>query len=192
MNPLSIGRPPLAVDFRTNEASTLPGFDLAVKPSGIARRRAARQGCRMPSRALAAIVVAVLATQVRAFSPDVTKALDEATYVYVQSQRKSGEWGKPAEIWFFRDGDAVCVGTRPTSWRVKRIKAGRTKARIAVGSPSGPAFEATGSVVHDAALEKRLMEAYAKKYPDRWPQFADDFRKGFESGERVVVRYVPR
>jgi hypothetical protein len=150
------------------------------------------KGSRMSSRALAAVLVAVLAAPALAFSPALTKALDDATYVYVQSERKSGEWSKPAEIWFFRDGDALCVGTRPTSWRVKRIKAGRAKARIAVGSPSGPTFEATGSLVHDAAVEQRLMDAYARKYPDRWPRFADDFRKGFASGDRVVVRYVPR
>ena len=84
------------------------------------------------------------------------------------------------------------VGTPPTSWRVKRIKAGRKKARIAVGKSDGPAFEATGELVHDAAVEKQLMEAYAKKYPEGWSRFADKFREGFKSGDRVLVRYTPK
>lgn len=122
---------------------------------------------------------------------EVDKALRESQYVYVQSERKSGELGKASEIWFYYDGKAVWVGTRPTSWRVRRIKAKRTKARIAVGKPDGPAFLAKGELVHDAAVEEKLMAEYARKYPDGWSKFADNFRQGFKSGERVLVRYTP-
>jgi len=135
--------------------------------------------------ALAAIARAVL-------SPELEKALAEAHYVYIQSERKGGALGKPAEIWFFVDGGKVYVGTRPSSWRVKRIKAGRTRARIAVGSPTGPAFDATGALVKDPTLEAKLMQAYAKKYPEGWPRHAESFREGFRSGERVLVSYTPR
>jgi len=138
----------------------------------------------------AGLAVAVVATATAA--TDVAKALADAKYVYIQSERKSGKLGAPAEIWFFADGDTVYVGTRPQSWRVRRIKAGRPKAHIAVGTVDGPAFDATGEIVHDKALEERLMDAYAKKYPDRWPSYADAFRDGFKSGDRVLVRYRPR
>src|SRR6185503_200713 len=87
-----------------------------------------------------------------ALSPTLDRALRESTYVYVQSERKSGDFSKPAEIWFFYDGGAIVVGTRPTSWRVRRIKAGRPRARIAVGKADGPTFEATGALVKDPAL----------------------------------------
>jgi hypothetical protein len=137
-------------------------------------------------------VLAVAAIASAALSPELTKALDSATYVYVQSERKSGEMSKAAEIWFFVDKGVVYVGTRPTSFRVKRIKAGRTTARIAVGSVDGPSFEATGAVVSDPALQERMMAAYAKKYPDGWAKFADNFRQGFKTGERVLVAYTPR
>jgi hypothetical protein len=137
-------------------------------------------------------VLALATIASAASSPEITKALDSATYVYVQSERKSGEMSKPAEIWFFVDEGVVYVGTRPTSYRVKRIKAGRTKARIAVGSADGPSFEATGAVVSDPALQERMMAAYAKKYPDGWAKFADNFRQGFKTGERVLVAYTPR
>jgi hypothetical protein len=127
-----------------------------------------------------------------ALTPEQEKQLAEATYVYVQSERKSGEWSTPAEIWFFVDGGDVYVGTRPASWRVRRINAGRTKARIAIGKTDGPAFEATGAVVKDPAVEARMLEAFAKKYPEGWKRHEAAFREGFKSGERVLVRYTPR
>ena len=148
----------------------------------------------MPRRALlsCALLVALVAAAWAVLSSDLVKALGEARYVYIQSERKGGEFSKPAEIWFFVDGGTVYVGTRPSSWRVKRIKAGRPKARIAVGSPSGPTFEATGKLVKDPAIEEKLMAAYAKKYPEGWAQHADSFRNGFRTGERVLVAYTPR
>jgi hypothetical protein len=146
----------------------------------------------MPRRLAAlAVVLGLAAGSLAAFPPDVAKALHDAKYVYIQSERKSGEWSKPAEIWFYADDDAVYVGTRPASWRVKRIKAGRKKARIAVGKPDGPKFDAVGELRHDAAVEEKLMAAYAKKYPDGWSEHAEGFRSGFKSGDRVLVRYTP-
>ena len=135
----------------------------------------------------------VLAATARAALPsDVDAALRQATYVYVQSERKTGEWSKPAEIWFHYEDGKVYVATRPTSWRVRRLGWKRTRARIAVGKVDGPSFEATGELVKgDAALEGRLMADYAKKYPDGWTKFEQAFRDGFKSGERVLVRYTP-
>jgi hypothetical protein len=144
---------------------------------------------RFAALALAASLVTAAAA---ALSPEIDRALRDSKYVYIQSERKSGQLGKPAEIWFYYDGKAVYVGTPPTSWRVRRIKAGHKKARIAVGKADGPAFDATGEIVRDGALEQRLMEEYARKYPEGWSRFADKFREGFKNGERVLVRYTPR
>ena len=126
-----------------------------------------------------------------ALSADLEKALRESQYVYIQSERKTGALGKPAEIWFMYDGGAVLVGTPQTAWRVKRIKAGRKRAHIAVGKPDGPGFDATGELVHDAAAEQRLLAEFGRKYPEGWQRFADRFRDGFKSGDRVIVRYTP-
>lgn len=139
-----------------------------------------------------ALVLALAVGVGAALSPEVDKALRDGKYVYIQSERKSGALGKAAEIWFHYDGKAVYVGTPPTSWRVRRLKKGRKRARIAVGKADGPAFDATGEVVHDAATEKALMDDYAKKYPEGWSRFADKFRDGFKSGDRVLVRYTPK
>ncbi len=125
------------------------------------------------------------------FSPELVRALDEAKYVYVQSERKSGALGAPAEIWFFREGDAIYVGTRPTSWRVRRAKAGRARARVAVGRPDGPSFDAKAALVNDAKVAERLCSAYAHKYSDAWSKYEQQFRDGFKDGSRVLVRYTP-
>jgi hypothetical protein len=143
---------------------------------------------RLPLIVLAHVLAAGAAA---ALSTDLDQALRESPYVYIQSERASGAFGKPAEIWFMYDAGAVLVGTPRTSWRVKRITAGRKRARIAVGKADGPAFDATGELVRDPAVEQRLLEEFGRKYPDGWKRFADRFREGFKSGDRVIVRYTP-
>jgi len=138
------------------------------------------------------VVLLALATLASAaLSPEIERALKDGKYVYVQSQRKSGEFGKPAEIWYFYDAGTVYVASPPTAWRVRRIKAGRRKARIAVGKADGPTFAATGRTLHDAAIEERLLAAYARKYPEGWTRFEEKFRTGFKDGSRVLIAYTP-
>jgi hypothetical protein len=141
---------------------------------------------------LTVLVLVLVTGAALALSTDLERVLRESQYVYIQSERQSGAFGKPAEIWFMYDGGAVLVGTPQTAWRVKRIKAGRKRARIAVGKVDGPAFDATGELVRDPAVEQRLLEEFGRKYPDGWKRFADRFREGFRTGDRVIVRYTPR
>lgn len=137
------------------------------------------------------LLVLVMATSAFALEPEILQALDESRYVYIASTRKDGSLGTPAEIWFFhRDGD-VYVATPPGTWRARRIRAGRPGARIWVGKPDGASFDAVGEIVEDPSIEKALMEAFARKYGEQWQRWTDAFRKGFEDGSRVVVRYSP-
>jgi hypothetical protein len=123
---------------------------------------------------------------------DVKTALANSKYVYIASTRKDGSLGKPAEIWFMYHNGAVYVGTPPTSWRAKRIKKGRTTAKIAVGKADGPSFTATGAIVNEPDVFPVLYETYAKKYPEGWPQFEQKFRSGFKDGSRVLIKYTPK
>ena len=123
---------------------------------------------------------------------DVRDKLASSTYVYISTQRKDGSFGKPAEIWYMWHDGAVWVGTPPTTWRVKRITHHRPNAKIAVGKPDGPSFDAVGSVVKDDKVAAKLFETYAKKYPDRWPGYEEKFRTGMKEGSRVLVKYVPK
>ena len=128
---------------------------------------------------------------VGALSAEQQQALDSSKYVYIQSERKSGEFGSKAEIWFFRHDGAVWVGTPVSTHRVKRIQAGRTKAKVWIGSQDGSSFDATGSIVMDEAVNEILFETFAKKYADGWAGYADGFRKSLADGSRVLVRYDP-
>jgi len=140
---------------------------------------------------ICALLLALTVHATAALSPDLERALKESKYIYVQSERKSGDLGKPAEIWYFYDAGTVYVASPPTAWRVRRIKAGRRKARIAVGKSDGPSFAATGRTLHDPAIEERLLAAYARKYPDGWTRFEEKFRTGFKDGSRILIAYTP-
>ena len=125
------------------------------------------------------------------FAPELQQALDSSKYVYIQSERKSGAFGSKAEIWFFRHDGAVWVGTPVSTYRVRRIQAGRTKAKVWIGSRDGQSFEATGSLVKDEAVNELMYKSFAQKYPDGWPTYEEGFRSGFADGSRTLVRYDP-
>jgi len=124
-------------------------------------------------------------------SESLRKELTTARYVYIASSRKDGSFGKPAEIWFLYHNGAVYVASPPTTWRVRRIKAGRPRAKIAVGKPDGPSFLARGALANEPDLYPLLFETYAKKYPDGWPKFEEKFRTGLQDGSRVLIKYSP-
>ncbi len=123
------------------------------------------------------------------FSTEVEQALETSTYAYIASERKSGELGTAAEIWYMSHDGAVWVGTPKATYRAKRILAGRTKAHVALGKKDGPAFDATGSIVTDPKLNEVLFEALAKKYPSGWKSYESGFREGFKDGSRVLIKY---
>lgn len=124
-------------------------------------------------------------------APAVIRALEESPYVYVATQRKDGTFSPPAEIWFMWDQGAVWMASPATTWRAKRIRAGRGTARIFIGKKDGPMITATGSFVRDPAVYDRLYATFAKKYPDGWPRYEAKFREGLNDGSRVLMRYQP-
>lgn len=135
--------------------------------------------------------LAAAADEAAALDPALDRALATSPYVYLSSERKSGGFGTPAEIWFMWEDGAVWVASPPTSWRARRIRAGRTKARIAVGRKDGPSFAAEGAFVRDPAAYEKLCATFAKKYPDGWPKYEQRFREGLRDGSRVLMRYRP-
>lgn len=125
-------------------------------------------------------------------SPELQKALESSKYVYVQSTRENGELGKAAEIWFLYHNGAVWVCSPTTTHRVKRVQAGKTQAKIAVGKADGPTFTAKGSLVKDEAVNKVMFETFAKKYADGWSSYEKQFKEGLANGSRTLVRYDPQ
>jgi hypothetical protein len=124
-------------------------------------------------------------------SAEQQKALESSKYVYIQSTRADGSMSKAAEIWFMYHNGAVWVCSPTTTHRVKRIQAGKTEAKIAIGKPDGPSFKAKGSLVKDAEANKALYESYAKKYADGWSSYEKQFKEGLANGSRTLVKYDP-
>ncbi len=133
-----------------------------------------------------------LVAEAGSLSPDIEKQLASSKYVYISSQRKDGSFSKPAEIWFLHHKGAVWVASPPSTWRVKRINAGRRGARVSVGTVDGPSFEAVGEIVKDAEVNQLMFDTYAKKYADGWPKYETKFRHGLADGSRVLIRYQPK
>ena len=138
---------------------------------------------------LVGIFIFSIPAQSAGLTADQQKALDSAKYVYIQSTRKDGKLSNPAEIWFFPYKGAVWVCSPTTTHRVKRIKAGQTKAKIVIGKKDGPSFNAKGSLVKDEEVNKVLFETYAKKYSEGWSKYEKDFKEGLASGKRTLVKY---
>jgi len=124
-------------------------------------------------------------------SAAIEEALEKSTYVYIASSRKDGSFGSPAEIWFMYYRGAVWVASPRTTWRVRRILAGRPKARIAIGKPDGPSFMATGAIVNDRTIHEEMFRTFERKYPGSWPKYEQRFRTGLTDGTRVLIRYQP-
>ena len=144
---------------------------------------------------LAALVVVLSGMKTPAYSAplsaELQQTLDSSKYVYIQSARKDGSMGKAAEIWFFPYKGAVWVCSPVTTHRVKRIQAGQTKAKIAVGKSDGPSFTAKGSLVKDPEADKVMFEIFAKKYADGWSSYEKSFRDGLANGSRTLIKYEP-
>ena len=135
------------------------------------------------------VAMPVAPAQSASLSPELQKALDSSKYVYIQSTRKDGKFSKAAEIWFMYHNGAVWVASPSTTYRVKRIKAGQTKAKIAIGKANGPSFNAKGSIVTDPEVNKVMFETYTKKYGSDWTSYEKKFRDALADGSRALIKY---
>jgi len=125
-----------------------------------------------------------------AIPPDVERSLKESKYVYVQSERKSGAFGKRR-----RSGSSTRAAPvrRLAAHHVAREadQGGEAKGADRRRQDRRAVVRRHGRTLHDPALEERLMAAYARKYAEGWERFADKFRAGFKDGSRVLIAYTP-
>ena len=141
-----------------------------------------------------------------ALAPDVTGLLERSGFVYVSPLKSDGsESSCHGEVWYgWLDADVVLI-TSHSSWKARALALGLDRARIWVGDHGrvgrvlgsgdafrkGPSFEARGRKAEDAALLERLMATYRGKYPKEIGSWESRMRSGFESGDRVLIRYTP-
>lgn len=129
-------------------------------------------------------------------------ALEKSPLVYISPLQKDGSESRcHGEVWYFVDGGDVVIATASDGWKSRAVKKGRDRARIWVGDfgrarsadgpfRKGPTFLARAEFDSDRAAFDRLLAAFAKKYPDEWDKWEPRFRKGYDDGSRVVIRYA--
>ncbi len=139
--------------------------------------------------------------------PDGTvEALERSDYVYVSPLRADGSESRcHGEVWYGWIDGAVILNTQSGTWKAQALGRGLTGARIWVGNygrwkgllganekfRSGPHFDSRASRVTDRAVSERLLAMYDRKYPGDIDRWRERMRSGFDSGERIVIRYEP-
>jgi hypothetical protein len=133
----------------------------------------------------------------------VRDALAKSPLVYVSPLRADGaESTCHGEVWFFVDQGDVVLATGKDGWKARALGKGLDRARLWVGDlgpakgPDGPfrkapTFMTRARLEPDRAAFDRLLEEYGKKYPAEWDKWQPRFRKGYDEGSRVVIRYTP-
>lgn len=94
----------------------------------------------------------------------IEQALAKSKQLIVASTRKDGTLSEPAEVWFLYHHGKILLSSQTNAWRVRRIKAGRPRAKLWVENVDGPTFMATGKIVDDPKLRQLLLDTYAEKY----------------------------
>lgn len=131
-------------------------------------------------------------------------ALATSPYVYVSPLLADGTESRcHGEIWYaWLDGEVVS-STAAGRWKAQAIARGRDRARLWVGDygrwrggrnesfREGPSFVARGRRDDDLALLERILDVYARKYPDEIGRWRGRMREEVASGERVLLRYRP-
>lgn len=113
-----------------------------------------------------------MAAQSRAgnLSSATEQLLQSSSYIYVATERKSGDLGSFSPIWFAYDDGKIFFTTSPDSFKAKRIAKGRPLT-IHVGTEDGPVVVGKAQKVSDPAFIEKMGEAYNKKYWLSWVGF---------------------
>ena len=126
-----------------------------------------------------------------ALDSDTIAQLHTAKEIYVSTQRKSGAWGSAAPVWFWYADEVIYLTASPSSYKARRIQAGRNTVRIAIGSRDGPTFAGKAEIFTNAAIVERMGEAYNNKYWLAWLGFARPRVSRVESGKTVAIKVTP-
>lgn len=143
-------------------------------------------------------------------APDTVALLEKSGLVYISPLRADGaESTCHGEIWFDWIDGGVVINTGRDTWKATALRdRGLDRARVWVGDHgrwktgltgrgrneafrAAPHFDARARFVSDRALLDRLLARYETKYAGAFDRWREDMRGGFESGERVLIRYEP-
>jgi PPOX class probable F420-dependent enzyme len=125
-------------------------------------------------------------------TPELTKALQTAKYMYLTTYSQKGKPGTvPVWLWFHEG--AIYFTTLRASLKARRIK-NNGRVTVHVGKKNGPSFEGRAEWVDDRPdLEEELLRAYRQKYRILVPLFMGRrIRKGLAAKTSVLIRITPQ
>jgi hypothetical protein len=138
-----------------------------------------------------------------ALGEDARKALRESPLVYISPLKSNGEESRcHGEVWYYADGDDVCVGSTVDTWKVKAVNNGLDRARVWIADygpqwralnryRSAPGFLARAAIDESREVYEGLMASHARRYAGEWGRWEEKFRQQYASGERKILRYTP-
>jgi general stress protein 26 len=119
-------------------------------------------------------------------------ALTGKELIYIATVRKDGNQSKAVPVWFTpsADGNGILIQTGPETWKAKRIKRG-SPVLIWIGAANGPAFIGKAEITSDAAVQKKILDDFRKKYWQNRVLGIGPSRSEFTSGARVAIAITP-
>jgi len=118
-------------------------------------------------------------------------SLLESKRIYLTTWSAAGKAGT-VPVWFMPKDGRLYFTTGRTSLKARRMaRSGR--ARVALGTPDGPAFDVRAELVEDRPdLEREILAFYRRKYPLVVPLFMGRFiRRRLASKVNVIVSLTP-
>jgi hypothetical protein len=120
------------------------------------------------------------------------QALTGKELIYIATVRKDGNQSKAVPVWFTTsaDGNGILIQTGPDSWKARRIKRG-SPVLIWIGTANGPGFIGKAQITSEAAMQKKILDDFRKKYWENRVMGVGPSRARFDSGERVAIAITP-
>jgi general stress protein 26 len=93
------------------------------------------------------------------------QVLSHSELIFIATVRKDGNQSKAAPVWFTigAGNKTILIQTGPKTWKAKRIRRG-SPVLVWIGAANGPAFIGKAEITTDAAVQKRILDDFERKY----------------------------
>ncbi|MFT4677121.1 MAG: hypothetical protein ACI831_001115 [Candidatus Azotimanducaceae bacterium] len=146
----------------------------------------------LPQRALSKIVL-------------MSTLLESAEFAYISPKLSNGDESScHGEVWFAWIDNRIVIVTARSSWKCRALASGLDSAYIWVGSYGrwkgwfgrrNLSFQDSARLVgrasesRDPELLGRMLDVFAVKYPDEFPDWEQEQRDGFHDNRRTLIVY---
>jgi PPOX class probable F420-dependent enzyme len=120
-------------------------------------------------------------------TPDIERALQRATLLYLTTYNTAGQSGT-VPIWFFCHDAAIYFCSRRHSLKVRRLRQ-TGRATVHIGSRTGLRLDCRARLCEDTpVLRTRLLRTYRRRYGWRWLIIGPRLYWAFARRQEVIIR----